>query len=590
MNATKQADSQPATQQHQATSVATASPRAFAQAQRLGNGNLDRLLRARLLQAKLTVSNPHDVYEQEADRVADQVMRMPEPEAQVAAHSGPTAAVPTVDAATENSIGSLSSRGSALPESVRSFMEPRFNADFSAVRVHTDAHAHELARTVNAQAFTVGRNVVFGSGYYAPQTDSGKRLLAHELAHVMQQSGAGEIRRQPIRADDATIQVSHPAPPAVFVRPASVVEMKDALEEAENLLVDPALLRRQERIKLYGTATLPHDWKPDVAGALLRIDAVLDFVRPLVDADSIKRHGAESLTPNNVSPGNLTRENVKATALGLYYTTDWLKKAADSFEEVRRLRSQPGIAPSELAAKARSLLAFRAASPLKILADEGLSFELDLGSSPRPAPEFRSQMRSQLPGGSDLSKRELRVLAWLRDNKDIILAAESAFRVDRRAIAATIAWEAMENIMRGSPHSAGPGKMHTYSNDWVAVAPFLPKGDALPQQVEDAGLVPKPKSDEDREAIFRMPKGAVTYIAAAMRGAADSAAQYGYDISHDLVALTSFYQGHDLPSWKKHMEHKRSKGEKTFVAADTMALWTQSHIGYLESVLGQPPK
>jgi Domain of unknown function (DUF4157) len=72
-------------------------------------------------------------------------------------------------------------------------MEPRFGADFSAVRVHTDAHAHALARSVNAQAFTVGRNVVFGAGQYAPETESGKRLLAHELTHTIQQGSASRV-------------------------------------------------------------------------------------------------------------------------------------------------------------------------------------------------------------------------------------------------------------------------------------------------------------------------------------------------------------------------------------------------------------
>ncbi|MGE5733293.1 MAG: DUF4157 domain-containing protein, partial [Gemmatimonas sp.] len=175
------------------------------------------LLRARVLQAKLTVSHPQDVYEQEADRVADHVMRMADPAAPIAVQPATvvqrackdcdeelrrspdddielqrsedsSANVPTVDSATERSIGSLSGRGRALPDAVRSFMEPRFAADFSAVRVHTDAHAHELARSVSARAFTVGHNVVFGAGYYDPHTENGQRLIAHELTHVVQQT------------------------------------------------------------------------------------------------------------------------------------------------------------------------------------------------------------------------------------------------------------------------------------------------------------------------------------------------------------------------------------------------------------------
>jgi hypothetical protein len=70
-------------------------------------------------------------------------------------------------------------------------MEPRFGQDFSDVRIHTGARATESARSIDALAYTVGRNVVFGAGQYAPVSGSGRRLLAHELAHVVQQGAAG---------------------------------------------------------------------------------------------------------------------------------------------------------------------------------------------------------------------------------------------------------------------------------------------------------------------------------------------------------------------------------------------------------------
>ncbi|GAB4578154.1 MAG: hypothetical protein Fur0022_08870 [Anaerolineales bacterium] len=82
----------------------------------------------------------------------------------------------------------LRSPGQPLDSATRAFMEPRFGADFSGVRVHTDAKAAESARAVNALAYTVGRNVVFGEGQYAPGTNEGKKLFAHELTHVQQQA------------------------------------------------------------------------------------------------------------------------------------------------------------------------------------------------------------------------------------------------------------------------------------------------------------------------------------------------------------------------------------------------------------------
>ncbi len=85
-------------------------------------------------------------------------------------------------------IPGLRDGGRPLPKSVRAFFEPRFGRDFSQVRVHTDVLAAESARALNALAYTVGTDLVFGEGQCAPETAKGQRLLAHELTHVVQQS------------------------------------------------------------------------------------------------------------------------------------------------------------------------------------------------------------------------------------------------------------------------------------------------------------------------------------------------------------------------------------------------------------------
>ncbi len=89
----------------------------------------------------------------------------------------------------------LGAPGQPLDSATRAFMEPRFGHDFSHVRVHTDARAAESAKMVDALAYTVGRHVVFGAGRLAPGTNEGRRLVAHELTHVLQQ--ANGLRRQP---------------------------------------------------------------------------------------------------------------------------------------------------------------------------------------------------------------------------------------------------------------------------------------------------------------------------------------------------------------------------------------------------------
>lgn len=98
----------------------------------------------------------------------------------------------------------LNSPGQPMDASTRSFMESHFGHDFSQVRLHTDAKAAESAEAVNAKAYTMGPDVVFGRGQYAPQTTTGKQVLAHELTHVVQQREAlnqNRLQRLPKQVD-----------------------------------------------------------------------------------------------------------------------------------------------------------------------------------------------------------------------------------------------------------------------------------------------------------------------------------------------------------------------------------------------------
>lgn len=144
------------------------------------------------LQTKLRVSQPDDPYEREADRVAEQVMRMAEPKLE---HSAlrEQRVTPEANGDDASSVPPivhdvLSSTGQPLDAITRDFMEPRFGYDLSMVRVHSRSEAQESARDLDADAYTVGSNIVFGTGRFAPSAHEGRRLIAHELAHVIQQS------------------------------------------------------------------------------------------------------------------------------------------------------------------------------------------------------------------------------------------------------------------------------------------------------------------------------------------------------------------------------------------------------------------
>lgn len=162
------------------------------------------------VQARPAVNTPGDLYEREADRISEQMMRVLEPQLHRASPSGggcpecrdersargcSQAEHVQADAAAGGVAPPiihevLRSPGQALTAETRALMESRFGHDFGPVRVHTDPKARRSAETVNARAYTVGQHIVFGTERYAPESNAGKLLLAHELVHVIQQGAA----------------------------------------------------------------------------------------------------------------------------------------------------------------------------------------------------------------------------------------------------------------------------------------------------------------------------------------------------------------------------------------------------------------
>lgn len=154
----------------------------------------------RYLQAKLAISQPGDALEQQADQAAERVMQMPVPSRQAPHAEHPFGHGETIDRKSDAASGAhtdahtadvldQSSAARPLDQATRTHFETRFGHDFGGVRVHADQAAGESAQAVHALAYTVGRDIVFGVGQYAPATETGRRLLAHELTHVVQQTG-----------------------------------------------------------------------------------------------------------------------------------------------------------------------------------------------------------------------------------------------------------------------------------------------------------------------------------------------------------------------------------------------------------------
>jgi hypothetical protein len=183
----------------------------------------------RRLQAKSSgpnISQPGDAGEIEADQIADTVMRMPAdetlPTARIHSHdaihrkcdacedegetiprkAGSTGEGGLTPHSPEHVQSAIRSGGNPLDRATRNFFEPRLGSDLSAVRIHTGGAAAESAKAINAKAYTMGSDIVFGSGEYEPGSDGGKHLLAHELAHVSQNSSTATRRDTICRQTD----------------------------------------------------------------------------------------------------------------------------------------------------------------------------------------------------------------------------------------------------------------------------------------------------------------------------------------------------------------------------------------------------
>ena len=249
-----------------------------------GNRVVQGLLASRLIQAKLNVSRPGDESEQEADRVADHIVRMSasdvSEETAIAgqdrtatvqrtcsdeeAHRLPMekeAGTPGVDrewpSNIEEKVSAVRGGGQPLSESARAFFEPRFGHDFSQVRTHTDVRAAETARALHARAFTIGTDIAFGSGQYDPESFEGRRLLGHELTHVVQQQAGEcpEIRREarlsdyedkkpehdPSKLTDAEIEATGEY--KAYIDPKTIWQTKHKMTKAEARLACRLMLR-----------------------------------------------------------------------------------------------------------------------------------------------------------------------------------------------------------------------------------------------------------------------------------------------------------------------------------------------------------
>ncbi len=192
--------------------------------------------------AGLRVSSPSDVAEREAASTATAVMQMPAPGAVRSSQApaiqrapapggAPMAGAPTATPNVRTAIAQSMNGGAPMASSVRGFMEPRFGANFSQVRVHTGERAAGLSTQLNAKAFTVGSHIFFGRNQYQPDRPEGRELIAHELTHTVQQGGATQ----------QTIQRAPSSPPSYWDRASAALgDAAGTVADAAGAVVDAA--------------------------------------------------------------------------------------------------------------------------------------------------------------------------------------------------------------------------------------------------------------------------------------------------------------------------------------------------------------
>jgi hypothetical protein len=263
-------------------------------------------------QPKLEIGRADDPLEHQADRIASQVMLAPGPAPSIAGAprqisrkcatceedeklrkkpAGPEAA-PT-GAAIGMVHDVLRSPGQPIDPATRAFMEPRFGYDFSRVRIHVDTQAADAARAVNALAYSVGNDVVFAAGRYNPGSNTGRRLIAHELVHVLQQSN-GTARA---RTTEASLAVGDPDD--ALEREADrlssrVLDLNASSRATIDPLAAPAAIQRKQAGPNPHAPRASHgqpiveDGQPSVAGQMHRSEFLTTLHQALIRACNVE--------------------------------------------------------------------------------------------------------------------------------------------------------------------------------------------------------------------------------------------------------------------------------------------------------------
>lgn len=419
------------------------------------------------IQRKAVIGPANDRYEQEADRVAEQVMRASsgvtsqssfeegeqypqtimrkplditplvqrEPQGkmdeedetnpvQMKARNNSIRDVSTASPSLDHRLAAFRQGGKPLPENTRQFFESRMGYDFSNVRIHQSAEAANLNRDINAKAFTMDRHIVFGQQAYSPSNDEGKKLLAHELTHVVQQNAPEHISRKPLtpisRNDHDTVQraVSKELAEIEDLLSYGVFDWKIFDSEAIRALELLKKLSRYQQAVFVSSEPYAGRLRDNLPGERIpEYDAIVASVQsiaPSTAKNKIKK--IESLLSYSIVDWAITdAEAIQALDLLKSLSGTELTVALGTVNYGRLMDNLPDDRKQELIDLLSSNLATGAARdqeekshPGSVLTD--ITFTSDHGV-------LKDNNKTWAPGGSLYSEPE-----WSRDNKDKIIS------------------------------------------------------------------------------------------------------------------------------------------------------------------------
>lgn len=598
---------------------------------RIGNQAVQELYTRAQSQASLAVSDPAGPTEREAERVAAEVMRAESPS--VASESGrPTKRGSATARATggflsgeaERQIRSSLNGGRPLPERSRLKFQARFGYDFSDVRIHSGHGADEAARSINAEAFTLGSDIAFRRDAFDVESSTGRRLLAHELAHVVQHHrGPGVAHTaQESAASRPVTTLQHAHPRTVFLqrdpdvvhegyhtfyltqgrsREIAVQFHRPGADRGVSVKVAhaPSGTMREGTVQLSAGASLEPTIRRE-GETITRFDLDGDgeddvAVQVTVD-DYHEEFLTEDTTPTSPSVESYTLRDV-------YVIATWaggslaLQHGAEIPEEAiappiwrRQRHPHPDIGMAYFNARSGRYvippirmpsLSSTAEGPPPFLDQERIALperpagvSKELWAEPHvPWPE--SELPSEEP-----SPREY-VRGWLEFHKNEIQEVEREYGVDRRAISGAIAWEALHNVWRttalGIARWRGPGKVHLKED-------YFSEGDPISADVERLGYVPwDQQSVSKRAERLGEVSDSITYIAAIMNLLLDEGKKEGVDLTCDPALLTTFYQRFGLEKARERFREKT----KEELGPSSMGIWVGNNLDYLEEAVGQ---